>query len=158
MPSHVEIAFECLPFRSITRWNVPCDASPEVQARCRRIQALAAKHGLHNSYYLGDGRAVFHLTNDANVGMLAFRFDGAMLTDAQDRKTLGADLAIDLDQETCDWLVAPVVEWFRETVRHAVIVEFDRYIAAGDPARTRERLERLEMQLLAGKAFVGMGL
>jgi hypothetical protein len=158
MESSVEISFECLPFRAVTRWSLPCDATPEVQGRCRRIHELATKHGLHNSFYLHDGRAVFHLTNDPSVGMLDFRFDGAVLTDAQDRKTVATDLAIRLEHDTCDWLVAPAVAWFHETVQRAIIVEFDRYIAAGDAARTRDRLERLELEMVAGKAFLGMGL
>jgi hypothetical protein len=53
------------------------------------------------------------------------------------------------------WLVAPVVESFRETVQHAVIAEFDRYFGTGDLARTRDRLETA---ILAGKAFVETGL
>jgi hypothetical protein len=51
-----------------------------------------------------------------------------------------------------------VVAWFRETVREAVIVEFDRFIAAGDLKRTIERLARLQAESDSRAGFLGMGL
>ena len=89
---------------------------------------------------------MFLLTNDPDVGMLEFRFDGTVLTDTEDQRTIGVDLKIVLGRETCSWLTQPVVKWFTETVEHAVRVEFDRYIAAGDLDRTIKRLEELQAQ------------
>ena len=100
----------------------------------------------------------FGLTNDDNVGMLEFRFEGTVLTDAEDRKAQGCDLQVELVRETCDWLTAPVVAWFAKTVKEAVLVEFDRYIAAGDLRRTVARMEQLAAESDARAGFLGMGL
>ncbi len=81
-----------------------------------------------------------------------------MLTDPEDRKTLGCDLQTELRRETCDWLVEPVVAWFAETVSHAVRVEFDRYIAAGDLEETLKRARRIQAESDAQGGFMGMGL
>ena len=48
--------------------------------------------------------------------------------------------------------------WLKETVGHAVRVEFDRYIHAGDLQRTIERLEKLRAESDAHGGFLGMGL
>lgn len=158
MSSSVEIVFECIPLRSLGRVDVPLDASPAFEAFCQRVKQAMAKHGTHNSYYLRDGRCTFHLTNDPQVGMLQFSFEGVILTDTQDMKTLGADLHIELLRETCDWLTAPAVAWFQETVEHAVIVEFDRFIAAGDLQKTIARMENLQASSDAQGGYVGLGL
>jgi hypothetical protein len=156
--NYVDITFDCLPLRSVTRLDVPMDASPEFCQRVERIKQAIVRHGLHNSYYLYNARCVFHLTNEPQIGMLDFTFEGTVLTDGADRKTLDADLTCELAAETCDWLTEPTVAWFRETVGQAVIVEFDRYIAAGDLARTLERISRLESESEAHGGYLGMGL
>jgi len=43
-------------------------------------------------------------------------------------------------------------------VTHAVRVEFDRYIQAGDLKRTIERMEKLRAESDAQGGFLGMGL
>jgi hypothetical protein len=158
MDRPVEIRFECLPLRSIGRLDVPLDASPEFRAQCERLRQALAKHGLHNTYYLHRAACAFRLTNDPQQGLIEFSFEGTVLTDAEDRKTVRADLLVELARETCDWLTEPVVNWFRETVTRAVIVEFDLFIAAGDLARTIERLEHLRAESDAHQGFLGMGL
>jgi uncharacterized protein (UPF0335 family) len=45
-----------------------------------------------------------------------------------------------------------------DTVREAVKIEFDRYIAAGELQRTIARIARLESESNAGGGFLGMGL
>jgi hypothetical protein len=50
------------------------------------------------------------------------------------------------------------VKWFTETVSQAVLVEFNRYIDAGNPLKTKQRMEQLEKQLEASGGFVGMHL
>jgi hypothetical protein len=50
------------------------------------------------------------------------------------------------------------VAWFQETVQRAVMVEFDRYIAAGDLQKTIQRIAKLQETMDARGGFVGMGL
>ncbi len=44
------------------------------------------------------------------------------------------------------------------SVREAVLVEFNRYIEAGDLELTRQRIAKLEQSLEASKGYVGMYL
>jgi hypothetical protein len=158
MNQPVEIAFDCLPLRSVGRMDIPLDASPGYRARCERIKRALATHGSHNAYFLYNATCEFRLTNDADVGALEFRFEGTVLTDAVDQKTAQADLEVELSRETCDWLTEPVVTWFKETVRQAVRVEFDRYIAAGDLQQTLKRIEALQTESDQQGGFLGMYL
>lgn len=158
MNRYLDITFDCLPLRSVGRFDIPIDASPEYRAQCERIKLAAEKHGLHNSYYLHNASCVFHLTNDQHFGMLEFGFEGTVLTDPDDQKTLRCDLEVQLRQETCDWLTEPIVAWFAETVSHAVRIEFDGYIAAGDLEQTIQRIERSQAESDAQGGFLGLGL
>jgi len=158
MNQFVEISFDCLPLRSLARLDIPIDASPRLRATAERIQKAIRKHGSHNTYYLHNAACVFHLTNDPGVGTLEFSFEGTVFTDSEDRKTVHADLDVTLRRETCEWLTEPVVSWFRETVSQAVVVEFDRYIAAGNVQRAMERLARLQAESDSHGGFLGMGL
>lgn len=158
MHQYVEISFDCLPLRTVGRIDIPLDASPAYRAHCERVQAALAAHGAHNTYYLYNAHCVFHLTNDPQQGMLDFVFTGTALTDETDQKTLRCVLDVELAQETCDWLTAPIVEWFRRSVHEAVRVEFDRYIQAGDLQKTRERIERIQRESDNRSGYVGMYL
>jgi len=158
MSQAVEITFDCLPLRSVGRFDIPLDLDAEQEAQWKRIHLAAQHHGVHNSYYLYNARCVFHLTNDPDLGMLEYEFEGTVLTDAGDQRTIEADLAVRLEREVCPWLTAPIDAWFAETVRSAVQVEFDRYIAAGDLSKTIERLRRIEAASDAQGGFKGMGL
>ncbi len=158
MNQFVQIEFDCLPLRSLPRLDAPPDAPPEQEALALSVRQAVRKHGAHNTFYLYNARCVFHLTNDPNVGMLEFAFQGTVLTDADDRRAQSCDLEVELARDVCDWITAPVVEWFRETVSRAVQVEFDRYIAAGDLQKTVERMERLAEATDSSGGFVGMGL
>lgn len=158
MTPSVKIQFDCLPMRSLGRLDIPLDASPAFEAKAERIKAALAKHGQHNSFYLHNASCVFQLTNDEQIGMLEFQFEGTVLTDAEDRNAERCDLGTDLQRETCDWLTEPVVEWFHETVERAVLAEFNRYIAVGDLQKTVERAEKLESETDSHSGFVGMGL
>src|SRR5216683_1835618 len=104
MPRYVEITFDCLPLRSVPRMDVPIDASPRYRQRCENIKAAIQRHGSHNTYYLYNAQCAFHLTNDDELGMLDFVFEGTVLTDDTDQKTAHADLQVSLKRETCDWL------------------------------------------------------
>lgn len=158
MSEPVQIRFDCVPLRSVSRCDAPLDAPQEIKDKCLRIAAAVQKHGRHNSYFLHNASCVFHLTNDAANGCLEFVFEGVVLADESDRRTSVADLAITLQSETCSWLTQPVVSWFAETVRQAVIVEFDRYMEAGDLERTAQRMLEMESTVEANSGYVGMYL
>jgi hypothetical protein len=158
MSQFVEIEFDCLPLRSVGRLDIPLDASPNYRQRCERIKQALEAHGSHNSYYLYNARCTFHLTNQPEFGTIQFRFDGTVLTDETDQKTVGSDLAVELVRETCDWLTAPASAWLADSVSKAVQVEFDRYIAAGDLAQTLKRIEQIQAQCDEKGGFVGMYL
>jgi hypothetical protein len=158
MDRFVEVAFDCLPLRSVARLDIPIDASPKYRARCERIKRAIETHGSHNSYYLYNARCKFQLTNDPEVGRLEFTFEGTVLTDDADQRTRHCKLEVELSRETCDWLTEPIVAWFHEAVSRAVIVEFDRYIAAGDLAQTVKRIAQMQNQVDESGGFVGMYL
>jgi hypothetical protein len=80
------------------------------------------------------------------------------MTDGEDRRTRSVDLNVRLDRETCGWLNEPVVGFLANSVQHAVMVEFDRYIDAGDLEKTRERIRKLNEQADSADGFVGMYL
>jgi hypothetical protein len=158
MDHFVEITFDCLPLRSISRLDIPLDASPKYRAKLERIKHAIDTHGSLCTYYLHNAKCKFHLTNDPDFGMIEFRFDGTVFTDSTDSHTERADLHVELVHETVDWLTEPVVHWFHESVTHAVLVEFNRYITSGDLAQTVERLKKLESQLDQSGGYVGMYL
>jgi hypothetical protein len=157
-PHYVEITFDCLPLRSISRLDIPMDASPGYRDKLHRIKAALETHGTVGTYYLHNANCKFHLTNEPEFGMIEFRFEGTLFTDASDTQAARAQLQVDLVRETVDWLTAPVVEWFHECVTHAVRVEFNRYIASGNLAQTVERLKRLEEEAEQSGGYVGMYL
>jgi len=158
MNRFVDITFDCLPLRSVTRLDIPIDASPKYQALCERIKQGIATHGTHNTYYLYNARCTFHLTNNPELGSVEFAFEGTVMTDPSDRQTHHCHLDVRLQRETCDWLIEPVVAWLQESVQQAVTVEFDRYIEAGDLAQTIERIRRQQAQTDESGGFVGMYL
>jgi len=158
MSRWVEITFDCLPLRSVGRLDIPLDASPKYRERCERIKRALEKHGAHNTYYLYNGGCKFHLTNRDDDGMIEFRFEGTAITGADDMHAQHADLQVELIRETCDWLTAPVVAWFHESVQHAVCVEFDRFIEAGDLQKAKERMAKLQAELEKSGGYLGMYL
>lgn len=154
----VEIEFDCLPLRSLSRTDAPVDASPKLAAKMERVRAALEKHGAHNSYYLHNSACVFHLTNDATQGMLRYQFEGTVLTDEQDLVARSCDLSVELERETCNWLNQAIVDWLAETVKRAVLIEFNRYIQAGDLTRTVERIEEMQKAAEDSGGYVGMYL
>ena len=154
----VEVQFDCLPLRSVGRMDAPLDASPKFRQLCANIKAAIDRHGSHNTYYLYNAACTFHLTNSPERGTIEFRFEGAVFTDADDLKTIRADLDVQLRQETCDWLNEPVIQWFAQTVSEAVRCEFDCYIEAGDLEQSRRRLEKIQSESDDASGFLGMYL
>ncbi len=140
------------------RLDIPIDASPGYRARLERMQRAVAAHGTRNSYFVSDGSCTFRFTNDEATGWVRFCFSGTVLTDDADLNTIGSDLDIALDVETCDWLTQPAVEWLTVSVKHAVETEFDRYIAAGDLAKARERIAREQARIDESGGYLGMNL
>ena len=159
MTNYVDVIFDCLPLRSITRLDVPLDASPKYRQRCLRVKSAIEKHGSYNSYFLYNASCVYHLTNSPDRGAIQFRFEGTVLTDVEDLHAERCELAlIELEHETCDWLTEPVVQWFSDTVARSVMVEFDRYIEAGDLEQTKQRVEQIEAASDESGGYVGMYL
>jgi len=157
MSHYVEISFDCLPLRSVTRLDIPIDASPKYRQHCERVKSAIEKHGAHNTYYLYNAECVFHLTN-GDEGMLQFSFHGTLMTDDADQRTRQCDLTVQLVKETCDWLTEPVVAWFTDTVPKAVAVEFNRYIEAGDLQQTKDRIAKLQAEMESQGGYMGMFL
>lgn len=158
MERWVEIRFDCLPLRSVTRLDVPLDASPKYQAFCHRLKQAIDTHGSHNTYYLYNANCTYHLLNHTERGFLEFRFEGTVLTDADDRHCQNCDVQVELLRETVDWLSQPIVQWFAQTVPRSVSVEFDRYIEAGDLQRTKQRIEQVQRASDEAGGFIGMYL
>ena len=79
MSEYVDIEFDCLPLRSVGRMDIPIDASPAYRARCERIKHALETHGSHNTYFLYNAQCAFHLTNQPEIGMIQFRFEGTAL-------------------------------------------------------------------------------
>ncbi len=154
----VEVKFDCLPLRSVGKVVIPDDASPKLAEKLGRIQAAIEHHGTHNSYYLHNASCIFHLTNDPAIGMFQFNFEGVLLTDGKDMKSHSCELIVDLARETCSWVNQAIVNWLAESVERAVLVEFDRYINAGDLTKTLQRLEALQKASEESGGFVGMYL
>jgi hypothetical protein len=130
----VQIAFDCLPLRSIARLDVPIDASDALRRRVERMKAAMAAFGLPRSDFLYNAHCTFRFANSEVEGSCRFEFEGAVQTDAGDRKCERALLDVHLTSETCGGLPADVQAWLVERVHRAVVIEFDRFIAAGQPA------------------------
>ncbi|MCC6508907.1 MAG: hypothetical protein IT423_07355 [Pirellulaceae bacterium] len=154
----VDIAFDCLPLRTVTRVDIPIDASPVLAAKMLRVKQAIEKHGVLNSYFLHNAHCKFHFTNDPREGMVEFEFDGTVLTDTHDLQTQSCDLHVTLTRETCSWLNQTIVQWLSGSVQRAVQLEFDRYIKAGDLQKVQERLDRIQRASDEAGGFVGMYL
>jgi len=154
----VDVQFDCLPLRSVTRLDPPLDASPGLVAKWSRIKQAIDTHGTHNAYYLHNAFCRFYVTNNPSAGMIAFRFEGVLFTDATDTRAVNTKLNVTLDQENVSLLEQHVVKWFAETVSQAVIEEFNRFISHGDSEQTKRRLEKLEQSLQQSGGYLGMGL
>jgi hypothetical protein len=153
----VDIEFDCLPLRSIGRVDVPLDASPTFRARCERLQRAIEAHNGRNAYFLYNTQCIYRLANSEIDNILRFTFDGTLLTDLSDCKAEKAELEIALASETCGGVPPAALEWLRGVVERAVVVEFDRFISAGQLAARIAELGAVEN---AGTicGFAGMGV
>jgi hypothetical protein len=156
-PPPVDIAFDCLPLRSLGRLDVPLDASDALRRRAERIKAALAEFGAERTYYLYNARCIFHFANSEIDGACRFEFEGALRTDAGDRQCRQTQLDVRLSSETCGGVPADVEAWLVERVREAVRIEFDRFIAAGQLAeRTAELGTLASLSELGGLAGLGV--
>jgi len=155
MENSIDIAFDCLPHRSVGRVDIPLDASPAFQARREHLKRSIDRHGVDNAYFLYNARCVYRLANSDVDGMLRFAFEGAVLTDRSDAKAASADLEVELVSETCDGVPAVVLDWFCAAVERAVLVEFDRFITAGHLEQRVNELNALT-HLAELSSFKGM--
>jgi len=154
----VDIAFDCLPLRSIGRVDIPLDASPAYRERCERLlKAIDIYDHSHNAYFLYNTRCVYRLANSDIENMLRFAFGGVVVTDRSDGRAERADLDIRLTSETCGSISPEVLAWFRRIVERAVLIEFNHFISAGRLAAHVENLGHVDsIADLAG--FAGMNV
>jgi hypothetical protein len=153
----VDIAFDCLPLRSIARADIPLDASPAFRARSERLQQALHKYAGENAYFLYNTRCTYRLANSDIDNMLRFTFEGTLLTDRSDCKADRADLNVMLTAETCGGVPPAALDWLRGVVNRAVLVEFDRFIAAGHLADRVEQLGSID-SITDVAGFVGMNV
>lgn len=136
----VEIAFDCLPLRSVGRVDAPLDASEAFRRRAERIKSALAEYGAERTYFLYNGHCVFRFANSEIDGACRFEFEGVVRTDAGDRLCQKTLVEAHLVSDTCGGAPANVEAWLAERVQQAVGIEFDRFIAAGQLAARAEQL------------------
>jgi hypothetical protein len=153
----VDIEFDCLPLRSVGRVDVPLDASPAYRQRCERLKQAIDAYDNQNAYFLYNTQCTYRLANSEITNMLRFTFDGTVLTDRSDYKADRADLDVQLTAETCGGVPPAALQWLRGVVRRAVLVEFDRFIAAGQLAERVQELGDIET-LSSVSGFAGMNV
>jgi hypothetical protein len=153
----VDIAFDCLPLRSLPRVDIPLDASPAFRARCERLRKSLDGHDGENAYYLYNTRCTYRLANSDIDNMLRFSFDGTLVTDRSDCKADRAELDIVLTAETCGGVPPAAMDWLRGIVRRAVLIEFDRFIADGQLASRKRELGSVD-SIVGLSNFAGMNV
>jgi hypothetical protein len=126
----IDIAFDCLPLRTLSRLDIPLDASDAFRRRAEQMKAAITAWGADRSYYLYNAHCIYRFANSEVEGICRFAFEGAVQTDAGDRKCDQTMLDVHLISETCGGLSSEVEAWLADRVRHAVAIEFDRFIAA----------------------------
>jgi hypothetical protein len=153
----VLIQFDCYPFRSATRLDIPMDAPEEFQELCRRFVMALRQHGTSHTYYLHSATVEFRLSNGPGA-RVKFAFEGTAWTDAEDRKTTRLDIATRLLESDFGPLEAEVERFFVEAVEQAVTAEFDRYIEAGELEKSVQRAKAAMLQSEQSGGYMGMGI
>jgi hypothetical protein len=153
----VDIAFDCLPLRSIARVDIPLDASPAFRARSERLQQAFNAHAGENAYFLYNTRCTYRLANLDIDNMLRFSFDGTVLTDRSDCKADQAHLNVVLTAETCGGVPSAALDWLRGIVKRAVLIEFDRFIEDGQLAERVKHLGSVD-SITDVAGFAGMNV
>lgn len=132
--SFVDIAFDCLPLRSVGRLDVPLDASETLGRRLERIKSAIEAFGAKRTYFLYNARCVFRFANSEVDGICRLEFEGIVRTDAGDRLCEQTLIDVTMASDTCGGVPTEVERWLADRVRQAVAIEFDRFIAAGQLA------------------------
>jgi hypothetical protein len=153
----VDIAFDCLPLRSIARVDIPIDASPEHRARSERLRQAFDAYAGENAYFLYNTCCTYRLANSDIDNMLRFSFDGTVLTDRSDGKADRADLNVVLTAETCGGIPPAALDWLRAIVERAVLIEFDRFIEDGHLATRVKQLGSVD-SITDVAGFAGMNV
>ena len=156
----VDIAFDCLPLRSIARVDRHLDhlqTALEHRARSERLRQAVDAYAGENAYFLYNTRCTYRLANSDIDNMLRFSFDGTLLTDRSDCKADRADLNVVLTAETCGGVPPAAMEWLRRMLKRAVLIEFDRFIADGRLAQRVEELEDIS-SITDIDSFAGMNV
>src|SRR5687767_6897559 len=83
---HVAIVFDCLPLRTLSRLDVPLDASESFRRRAEKMKAAINAWGPDRTYFLYNAHCIFRFANSEVEGLCRFEFEGAVRTDAGDRK------------------------------------------------------------------------
>jgi hypothetical protein len=153
----VDIAFDCLPLRSIGRVDIPIDASPAFRARSERLQKAINTYSAANAYFLYNTRCTYRLANSDIDNMLRFSFDGTLLTDRSDCKADRADLNVVLTAETCNGVPPAALDWLRGIIKRAILIEFDRFIEDGHLAARVKQLGSVD-SITDVAGFAGMNV
>lgn len=140
----VDIAFDCLPLRSVGRLDIPLDASESFRRRAEQMQLAIQTYGAERTYFLYNARCIFRFANSEIEGACRFEFEGIARTDAGDRTCEEVVLNATLANETCGGVPSQVQEWLAQQVRRAVTIEFNRFIAAGQLASRSDELGEIE--------------
>ena len=119
MDTPVEIAFDCLPLKSVGRMDVPMDASPTYRDRYEKLQAVLQAHGPERTYYLYNAHCIFRFANSEVDGMARFGFEGLVRTDASDSLTELVELEVNLAGETCGGIPNEATSWLAQQVSKA---------------------------------------
>ena len=158
MSDAVTIVFECLPFRLVGHAGMPLDASDEQQALWRRFRAAMAKHGTANTYFLYNADCTFRLSN-AEGNSVRFIFEATVRTDEKDSHPVHIDIACRLAETEFPKPFAPAaLDFFREALRRAVLVEFQLFINAGNLKRALAEREHILQEWDRNRGFVGMDI
>ncbi len=115
------------------------------------MKAAITAWGPDRSYFLYNARCIFRFANSEVEGICRFEFEGAVRTDAGDRKCEETMLDVRLVSETCGGIPHEMEAWLADRVRQAVVIEYDRFIAAqlsampeaGDAPTTMDEISTL---------------
>ena len=153
----VLIQFECFPFRSASRLDVPFDAPEPYQALCRRFVKALQQNGVEHTYYVFNASIEFHLANQSG-NSLKFQFEGTVWTDKDDQEVEKLDISTELIHSDWDDLDRSVMTFFQTVIQRAVRVEFNRYIQDGELARAITRAQNAMLESEHSGGFMGMSI
>ena len=75
MTRYVDIAFDCLPLRSVGRFDIPLDASPKFR-HAPAVKDAIEHHGSFNSFYLYNATCTVSPDQSRRSRLAQFRSKG----------------------------------------------------------------------------------